>query len=109
MASAARSVVSSYMMGSRVVAMDVGSVRPPSRFAWAGFEAPVLDPVAEGSDPESAVDAVVTGLAGNGRAVLLVESPMAVPVPGTGGWLSLGKARRGEGNRPWSRAPGPVC
>jgi hypothetical protein len=95
-------------MGMRVVAVDIGAVGPPSRFAWAEFDAPGHEVAATGDDPESAVSALVTSLAGDGQAVLLLESPMSVPVPRgpRETWRLLGKARHGEGNRPWSAGAG---
>lgn len=92
----------------RVVAVDIGSVGPPSKFAWAAFEPPSRQAVISGSDPQSAVSAVVAGLAWGGQAAFLLESPLSVPVPSgqADGWLLLGKARAGEGNRPWSAGAG---
>jgi hypothetical protein len=91
-------------MGTRVVSVDIGSVRPPSKFAWAAFDAPGRDLVEDGVDPESAVSALVPGLLAGTQAVLLLEAPMSVPVPGgqPGEWRGLGKARHGERNRPRS-------
>jgi hypothetical protein len=95
-------------MGVWVVAVDIGSVRPPSRFAWAAFEAPGRDLVNSGTSPESAVSALVPGLLAGAQAALLPEAPMSVPVPGgqPDAWRGLGKARRGEHNRPWSAGVG---
>jgi hypothetical protein len=90
-------------MGIRVVAVDVGSVGPPSKVAWAAFEPPAREAVMSGNDPQSAVSAVVAGLAWGGQAALLLESPLSVPVPPgqADGWRLVGKARAGEGNRAW--------
>jgi hypothetical protein len=95
-------------MGTRVVAVDVGSVRPPSKFAWAAYDAPGRDLVEDGTDPESAVSALVPGLLAGAQAVLLLEAPMSVPVPRgqPDAWRGLGKARCGERNRPWSAGAG---
>jgi hypothetical protein len=95
-------------MGTRVVAVDVGSLGPPSKFAWAAFDAPGRDLVEDGADPESAVSALLPGLLAGIQAVLLLEAPMSVPVPGgqPDAWRGLGKARRGERNRPWSAGAG---
>jgi hypothetical protein len=95
-------------MGVCVVAVDIGSVRPPSRFAWAAFDAPGRDLVNSGTNPESAVSALVPGLLAGAQATLLLEEPMSVPVPGgqLDAWRGLGQARRGEGNRPWSAGAG---
>jgi hypothetical protein len=49
---------------------------------------------------------VTGGFADGWRAVLLLEVPMAVPVPDLIGWRSLGTARSGEGNRAWSASAG---
>jgi hypothetical protein len=42
------------------------------------------------------------------QAALLLEAPIAVPVPGgeLDAWRRLEKARDGEGNRPWSAGAG---
>ncbi|MCL8017448.1 hypothetical protein [Streptomyces sp. AS02] len=92
----------------RVVAVDIGSVRTGS-FAWAAVDAPEGGPLPEalagyGSDPATAVEAVAEALGRDGRVVLALEAPMAVPVPGD--WALLGKGRAGEGNRPWSASAG---
>jgi hypothetical protein len=91
-----------------VVAVDIGSVVPPSKFAWAAFDAPGRDLVSDGEDPESAVSALVPGLLAGGQAVLLVEAPMSIRVLGDqrDAWRGLGKARHGERNRPWSAGAG---
>src|SRR5690242_19289171 len=78
-------------VGVRVVAVDVGSVGPPSRFAWVALDACGTTPTAGGVDPASAVDAIVAGLVRGDRVAVLLESPMAFPVPGD--WQALGKAR----------------
>jgi hypothetical protein len=87
-------------MGTRVVAVDIGSVGPPSKFAWAAFDAPERDVVKDGEDPESAVSALVPGLLAGTQSALLLEAPMSVPVPvgQPGAWRGLGKdlPRRAE-------------
>jgi hypothetical protein len=95
-------------MDARIVAVDVGSIAPPSRFAWAALDAPEKDIVARGSDPDTAASALLAGLRAERKAALLLESPLAVPVPTVveDGWRLLGKARHGEGNRPWSAGAG---
>ncbi len=95
-------------MGIRVVAVDVGSVRPPSKFGWAAYDVPAREVLMSGDDPQTAVSALVAGLAWGGQAVLLLESPLSVPVPAgeEEGWRLPGKARAGEGNRPWSAGAG---
>lgn len=92
----------------RVVAVDIGSVGQSSKFAWAAFDAPGRDLIAAGTDPETAVSALAPGLLAGARAALLLEAPMSVPVPDgqPGAWRKLGKARDGEGNRPWSAGAG---
>ncbi|GAB2869539.1 hypothetical protein GCM10027074_41500 [Streptomyces deserti] len=96
------------MRNVRVVAVDVGSVRTGS-FAWAAVDVPGVGPLPEtlagyGADPATAVEAVAEVLAGGGCAVLALEAPMSVPVPGD--WALLGRGRAGEGNRPWSASAG---
>jgi hypothetical protein len=95
-------------MGTRVVAVDIGSVRPPSNFGWAGFDAPGRDLIKTGEDPQTAVLMLTPGLQAGAQAALLLEAPMAVPVPDgePDAWRGLGKARLGEGNRPWSAGAG---
>lgn len=95
-------------MGTRVVVVDIGSVGPPSKFAWVAFDAPGRELVKDGADPESAVSALVPGLMSGAQAVLLLEAPMSVPVPASqpDAWRGLGKARHGERNRPWSAGAG---
>jgi hypothetical protein len=95
-------------MRTRVVAVDIGSVRLPSKFARAAFDAPGRDAVDEGTDPQSVVSALVPGLLTGAQAALVLEAPMSVPVPGgrPGAWHELGKARRGERDRPWSAGAG---
>jgi hypothetical protein len=95
-------------MGIRAVAVDIGSVGPSSRFAWAAFDAPERQVMAAGTDPETAVSALAPGLLSGARAALLLEAPMSVPVPDgrPDAWRMLGKARNGEGNRPWSAGAG---
>jgi hypothetical protein len=52
-----------------------------------------------GEDPETAVLMLASGLMAGAQAALLLEAPVAVPVPGSkpDAWLRLGKARDGEG------------
>jgi hypothetical protein len=68
-------------MGVCVVAVDIGSVRPPSKFAWAAFDAAGRD-VDSGANPESAVSALVPSLLAGAQSALLLEAPMSVPFPG---------------------------
>jgi hypothetical protein len=49
-------------MSIRVVAVDIGSVGPSSKFARAAFDAPGRDLIADGTDPETAVSALASGL-----------------------------------------------
>ena len=58
--------------------------------------------------PETAISALAPGLLAGARAALVLEAPMLVPVPDgrPGAWRRLGKARDGEGNRPWSARAG---
>lgn len=90
-------------MRARVVGVDVGSVAL-GRFAWAAVDVPSATLAAHGGDPETAVRALAEGLASGGRAALVLEAPTAVPVPAD--WPDLGRARAGEGNRPWSAGAG---
>ena len=44
------------------MAIDIGSVRPPSKFAWTTFDAPGRNLINTGEDPEEAVRALAPGL-----------------------------------------------
>lgn len=90
-------------MHTRVVGVDIGSVAR-GRFAWAAIDAPALTLVKQGPDPETAVRALAEGLEAGGRAALVLEAPVAVPVPP--GWQDLGRARDGDGDRAWSATAG---
>lgn len=92
----------------RVVGVDIGSVKSPSKFAWAVVDSLERAVLSCGDDPEGAVQALAQSLAEGGSAVLAVEAPMAVPVPDPDRdeWRWLGAARTGEGNRPWSAGAG---
>ena len=68
-------------MGIRVAAVDIGSVGPSSKFAWATFDAPERQVMAAGTDPGTAVSALAPGLLSGAQAALLLEAPMSVPVP----------------------------
>lgn len=93
-------------MNIRVVAADVGSVRPPSKFAWAAFDSPGR--IVDGTDPKAAVSVLAHGLRAGVQAALLLEAPMPVPVPGNvrDEWRGLGKARAGERIGHGRRQPG---
>lgn len=87
-----------------VLGVDVGSVRRLGGFAWASSDGLFL-----GEDDPAALGAVVTSALNAGRRVALAfECPLSVPVPGVAGseWRDLGRARSGEGNRPWSASAG---
>ncbi|MGW7648763.1 hypothetical protein [Streptomyces bobili] len=95
-------------MEARVVGVDIGSVAR-GRFAWAAIDAPAPSLAGQGSDPETAVQTLAERLAAGGRAALVLEAPMSVPVPAADradGWAALGRARTGEGNRAWSAGAG---
>ncbi len=78
-----------------MVAVDIGSVRPPSKFAWAAFDAPGCDVVDEGTDPQSAVSALVPGLlAGLAQGTWMLRQ-LAVTVPGLAVTTQPGSWRRG--------------
>ncbi|MEV5492020.1 hypothetical protein AB0L47_29275 [Streptomyces bobili] len=101
-------------MEARVVGVDIGSVER-GRFAWAAIDAPAPSLAGQGSDPETAVQTLAERLAAGGRAALVLEAlmsvPMPVPVPAADradGWAALGRARTSEGNRAWSAGPAPV-
>jgi hypothetical protein len=98
-------------MGIRVVAVDIGSVGPSSKFAWTAFDAPERQVITAGTGPETAVSALARGLLSSARAALLLEAPMSVPVPDgqPDAWRTLGKSRNGEGNRPWSAGAGAAA
>jgi len=82
---------------------DVGSI-PNGRFAWAAGGL-ATDSTADNC---GSIDALVTAIAEDLNAqrpvALGFESPLSVPVQSTSG--DLGRARHGEGNRPWSSGGG---
>lgn len=87
-----------------IIGVDVGSVRRPGGFAWA-----TADGQLSGQDDPSEVVMVIVDACADGRKVALAfECPLSVPVPeATGdGWRDLGRARVGEGSRPWSAGAG---
>ena len=65
-------MVQSQAVDARVVAVDVGSVGPPSKFAWAAFDAPGRAVVAHGTDPGTAVSALLASLRARRRTALLL-------------------------------------
>ena len=95
-------------MRTRVVGVDVGSVAL-GRFAWAAIDLPGPSLSGQGTDPETAMTTLAAALGAGGRGALVLEAPMAVPVPPADradAWRDLGRARSGEGNRPWSAGAG---
>lgn len=84
-------------MGPQVVAVDIASIKSPSKFAWAAFGVPGRDPIAEGKDPNSATKCLAAGLVDNRQAVLLLESPMSVPDPCRTGTTPAGARWKGSG------------
>lgn len=87
-----------------VIAVDVGSVRRPGGFAWA-----TADGLMSGQDDPSEVVTVIVNALEEGRKVAVAfECPLSVPVPEANGdgWRDLGRARVGEGSRPWSAGAG---
>lgn len=99
-------------MPTRVVAVDVGSVR--TNFAWAALDLPARQPVGEGGrHPEGAALAVLEAVDRGLSVALGFEAPLMVPVSPVGpvdGWTTLGRARQGETvdgrSRPWSAGAG---
>jgi hypothetical protein len=100
----------------RVVGVDVGSVNhlAGSRFAWVALDFTPPGPqcggrvshVGSGRDPVGAVAAVNQALQHGQLVALGLECPLVVPVPDA--WQELGRARTGEGRRPWSGGAGPA-
>jgi hypothetical protein len=75
--------------------------------AWQG--GPAIDDdgdvqVAGMDNPQALAEAVVDRLRLGTLVALTVESPLSVPVPFD--WHDLGRARTGEGRRPWSAGAG---
>ena len=86
-----------------VVGVDVGSVRRSGGFSWAALD----EERRHGQDdPTVLADLIVDHLRSGGRVALAFECPLTVPVPDGPHWLDLGRARTGEGNRPWSAGAG---
>ncbi len=95
------------VMPDRVIVADIGSVSRPFKFAWAAVDLSHPEPVGCGDDPGNCVDALLDAIGSESRVALLLEAPMAVPVPSAEtGWSGLGRARAGEGNRAWSAGAG---
>lgn len=106
-------------MGLRVVAVDVGSVRPvaSSKFGWAAYDMPggPIDQVvgypgievAVGRDPGGVVGCVLEGLKQHDFVALGLECPLVLPVPSA--WEELGKGRTGEPGRAWSASAGTAA
>jgi hypothetical protein len=93
----------------RVVAIDVGSVRPirKPKFAWVSADLSGADSPATyrgGSDPAGATAAVADALKANEWVALGLESPLVIPIPKA--WEDLGKRRDHEGARAWSAGAG---
>jgi hypothetical protein len=84
-----------------VFCADVGSVRS-GNFGWYGV--PASGEACGGSHPSELVNAVVRQLSVSAAVALGFECPLFVPVPLNAN--SLGKARSGERNRPWSAGAG---
>lgn len=87
-----------------ILGIDIGSVRRPGGFAWADSSG-----THAGTDDPSAVALLAErALAAGTQVAIAVECPLSIPVPSTAdrGWESLGRARTGEGNRPWSAGAG---
>jgi len=92
------------LAGVLVLGVDVGSVNRKGGFAWASSDAQL-----SGEDDPSALGRVIVDALNRGDQVALAfESPLSVPVPVAegAGWKDLGRARAGEGNRPWSAGAG---
>ena len=86
-----------------VVGVDVGSVRRSGGFSWAALDE---EPSHGQDDPTVLAQLVVDHMRSGGRVALAFECPLTVPVPDGRHWLDLGRARTGEGNRPWSAGAG---
>ena len=85
-----------------VYAVDAGSL-PAGRFAWCRLTLGADAPTAQGRWPDELAAALASDLTG-GAVALGIEAPLWWPVPPRQG--DLGKARRGEGDRPWSAGAG---
>jgi hypothetical protein len=57
-----------------VVAVDIGFGAPPSKIAWAAFDALGRDLIKTGEDPETAVLMLASGLVAGTQAALLLEA-----------------------------------
>ena len=84
---------------------DIGSV-PNKRFGWARTttDNAGTEVHASGLEIDKLVASVAEDLAAGEPVALGFECPLFVPVPDD--HLALGKARDGEGNRPWSGGAG---
>src|SRR5260221_6768613 len=81
-------------MGIRVVAVDVGSVGPPSKFGWAAYDVPAREVLMSGDDSQTAGSALIAGVAWGGQAGPALESPASGPGADGDeeGWRPSGKA-----------------
>jgi hypothetical protein len=86
-----------------IFGVDVGSIRT-EHFAWAFIDPGDSSAFGDGRDPATLADAVREQLDAGTLVALGFECPLVLPVPEL--WDSLGAARVGEGNRPWSAGAG---
>lgn len=89
-----------------IYAADIGSVTA-GNFGWARLDVQRDSVRVEhdgGTEIADLVEAVAHDLASRRGVALGFECPLFVPVPTDA--FQLGKARPGEGNRPWSGGPG---
>ncbi|MBE7467272.1 MAG: hypothetical protein HS116_27675 [Planctomycetes bacterium] len=91
-----------------VFCADIGRIDPKesrNRFGWAGRRAGVVDETPpRGHYPAELAEAVVAELGKGSKVALGFECPTFVPVDTD--HFMLTKARKGEGNRPWSAGAG---
>lgn len=81
---------------------DVGSIAM-SRFGWCQA-IPGRGPIRTGGDISEFADGIVEDLSGGRKVALGFECPLFIPIPEEP--VRLGKARFGEGDRPWSAHAG---
>lgn len=87
-----------------IFGIDVGSVRRPGGFSWAGIDDEGGLQAVGKDNPQALAEAVIDRLRLGSLVALAFESPLSVPVPLD--WHDLGRARDGEGRRPWSAGAG---
>ena len=84
--------------------VDIGSIRRPGGFSWAGIDDDGAVTHAGCDDVHELAEILAEHLRADELVAVAFEAPLSVPVPAK--WQDLGQARAGEGRRPWSAGAG---